>query len=131
MSEQQVVLEHDSDRPLLGRDEHVQVGVVEHRVIDRDPAAIYLEQAGECSQQRGFPGAIRAEDREHFASFDGEIDVERQRAESQHKLGVEAHAAPPVPPSQRSRSPTSTANETAISTRLRISASCGLVSRAR
>ncbi len=79
------------------------------------------------------PGAVRSEDGDHLTGFDSEFDVEVEGAELQADARVEAHPAPGagVPPSHRSRRPTSTANDTAISTRLRINASSGFDSNAR
>ena len=136
VGEQQVVLEHDADRALLGRDEDVGRRVVDDDAVERDPAASIGQQAGERPQHRRLAGAVGAEDGEHSPGLDRELDVEVERAELQRRSSrVERHADAPgraaPPPSQRSRSPTSTANETAISTRLRMSASSGFVSSAR
>ena len=132
VGEQQMVLEHDADGSRLGRDERVGVGIVEHVAIDRDPAPVDREEPPERTQQRRLARAVRSEHGEHLTGLDGEFHVELERSEPHTDRGVEAHAsAARAPPSQRSRSPMRTANETAIISKLMTRASFGSVSSAR
>ena len=133
MREQQVVLEDDADRALLGGDEHLRIGIVEDQFVDPDPAAIECDQPGEDAQQGRLARPVGPEDRQHLARLDAQFEIEVETPEAQTDGRLEAHPAPgpAVPPSHRSRRPTRTTKETAISTRLRISASSGLVSNAR
>src|SRR4029079_15492651 len=93
-----------------------------------DPARIDRQQAGQRTQQRRLARAVRAEDRQHLPGLDVELDIEIERPDSQADSGGEAHPAPDdgVPPSQRSRRPTSTANETANRLTLRTNTSSGV-----
>ena len=89
-------------------------------------------EAREATQQGALAGAIRAEQRHDLAGPRVQLDVERERAEGTDDVGVEAHAAGGAPPPRnRSRKATSTAKDTAISTRLRTIASSGSISFVR
>ena len=128
VSEQQIVLEHDADRTLLGRHEDARHRIVDERTVDGDAAIVDRDQPSQGSQNGRLAGTVRAEDGQRLAPRDAEIDVEVERADAELDVRLEAQR---LSPSQRSRSPTRTANETTISTRLRTSASSGSVSSAR
>ena len=118
--EQEIVLEHDADRSALGRHEDAGA-VVEDRAVELDPTAVEREQPGERAQERGLAGTVRSEDRDRLTVGGGEQRVERERAELQADLCVEAHRTY----SHRSRSSASTATQTASSTTLRPIATSG------
>src|SRR5450432_850182 len=67
--EQRVVLEHETDAPFL----HAQVGGVD--VAETDTALVDRLQSRNRTQQRGFAGAGRPEQREQFARRDLELDI--------------------------------------------------------
>ena len=58
--EQQVVLEHEADRPLGGGHEGAGGGVVEDRAVERDATAVERLEAGDGTQRRGLAGAVGA-----------------------------------------------------------------------
>ena len=89
------------------------------------PASIGSEP-GEAAEQRGLAGAVRAEQGDDLPGLGGELDVEVEASRASGRRGRRGscrRGAPP--PRNRSRSATSTAKETAISTRLRMIASSG------
>ena len=97
------------------------------------PASIG-KQPGEAAEARGLAGAVRSEHGDDLARLGVELDVEVEAAERAARCG--RRGVMPVvrgvpPPSNRSRRPTSTANDTATSTRLSMIASSGLASLAR
>ena len=113
-----MVLEHHADRAVLGGDEHVGRRVVDDRAVDLDAALVDGQQPGQAAQQRGLAGAVGAEHGDDLARLDGERDPQVERAEGDADVGGQAHAFtdPGSPPSQRSRSATSTPNDTTMST---------------
>ncbi len=134
--EQQVVLEHESDRSHFGFDEDVGRRVVDDGVVDRDAAAVDRGESGQAAQHRALAGPVRAEQRQELAGLHVEICVQVERAEPERELSRQGHAATAeirwsVRPNHRSRSPTSTANEIAISSSASTIASSGLVSSER
>ena len=55
--------------------------VLEDDVVEHDPALHDRRQARDGAQQRGLPGAVRAEDRDHFTGLHLQRDREVERAE--------------------------------------------------
>src|SRR5262249_41075169 len=105
--EEQVVLEHEADRPLLGRREGAGGGVLEHLAVERDEAR-HRGEARDRPQQGRLARAVRPKEGHHLAVADLETDVHVERPEGSPHIDLEAHAEP----SQRWRSPTRTASET-------------------
>ena len=132
VGEQQVVLEDDGDRPLLGPHERVGGRVVERLAVELDAPVVDRQQSGEAAEQGGLARAVRSEDGDGLPALGGEVDVEVEAAEGADDAGLEGHAAGVrVPPRNRSRSVTRTPKETAMSTRLSTIASSGLISLVR
>src|SRR5262245_42086461 len=126
MGEEEVVLEHEADRPPVRRDEHACRRVVEHLAPEAHASGAERDQAGERTQERRLAGAVRAEDRDHLAGGDVELGAQLERAETRLDPRAQAHGS-----SQRRRSPISTASETARRTRLSTMPASGWLSRAR
>jgi hypothetical protein len=59
--EQPVVLEHDSEPPVLRRHEHVLGDIVQRSAIESDDAGVQPEQSGDHAQHSRLAGAVRAE----------------------------------------------------------------------
>ena len=140
MGEQQVVLKHDADMTSFGGHERTRRCIIKHIAIELDTSTIYRNESGEAAQQRRLSRSVRPEHSNDFAIGHGDVRVKVEAAELQPKRRVEAHeAAPPKDaapalapvPSHRSRSPTNTANEIAISSSDSTNACSGLVSMAR
>ena len=98
MAEQEVLLEHDADRPALGGDEHPASGIVEHLAIELHLPAVEREQAGDGAQQRGLARPVRAEHRQHLAAGDRELDVEIERADTDAEPGLQRHTTTVIQP---------------------------------
>jgi hypothetical protein len=121
MREQQVVLEHHADVPVLRRHP------VQPPPVQVDVAVVERHQPGERAQGGGLPGAVRAEQRHHLAVGRGQRHVEGEAGPAHHEAGVEAHDVP----SQRSRSAARMTTETTSSTRLSTTAASRSCSSAR
>ena len=89
--EQQVVLEDDGHRSLLGPDERVGRGVVEHLTIEGDAAVVDRQQPGEAAEQRALARAVGSEDGDRFARVGRDVDVQFERAEAAADARLEAH----------------------------------------
>ncbi len=124
VGEEQVVLEDDADRAVLGYDVRVRSGLVENDVVETYRAAVEAQQAGEDPQDRGLPRAVGAEDRDDLVVPGLQVDVEVEGADLDAQLRLEAHATDEG--NQRSRSITRTTIEMAMSTRLSAIALSGL-----
>ena len=124
--EEEVVLEDDPDRALLGRDEDAGA-VVEHGVVEDDAAVFDRGEAGERAEERGLPRAVRTEDPHGLTRPDPDRRVEVEGAEGERDVRVEAH----VTPNHRSRSSASTPTQTARRTTLSPIAMPGSVSSSR
>ena len=127
MRKQQVVLEDEPDRALLGRNVRPGGAVLEHRAVQMDMAAADRDESGQRPQERRLARAVWPEQRHDLSGSDLERDVEVQGTKLQLHRGLQRHAAP----SHRSRRPTSTATEIASSTRLRTNEACGSLSSSR
>ena len=133
--EQDVVLEDEADRALLGLDEYIGIGVVDDHSIEGDLPVIDRSESGEAPQHGALAGAVRTEQSHDLPGGKVHLDLEVERPEVQSDPSVEGHAATctgrlPVP-NQRSRRPTSTPNETPIITMASTIASSGFVSSER
>src|SRR5690606_39029067 len=124
--EEQVVLEDESDAAIRGRDEGSRAGVVEHGAVELDPSALEPLEARDGAEGGGLARAVGPEQRHHLAVGDLDLHLERQRS-----LGEGEVCPQHQRPSQRSRSGTMTARETATSTTDRASAASRSDSRAR
>ena len=98
VGEKQVVLEHHAHRPPIGRHEHVAVarrgaGRVERDVVETHVAGVEGAQPGQAPQHRALARAVRAQQRHDVAGLGVELDVERERAEGDDHVGVQAHGA--------------------------------------
>ena len=118
MGEEQVVLEHDGDRPLLRGDEGRVVGVLQDDAVEHDPTGVEGLQAREGPEQRALPRPVRADDGDDAPLRDRQVDIEVQPAQGELDPRFEAHRFP----SHRPWRPTSTATEMATMTRLSTSA---------
>ena len=128
MGEEQVVLEHDADGPLLGGDEHARrPGSSTTLVVDGQATGVDGLQPGQGAEHGRLAGAVGTEEGHDLAGVDGEVDVEVERPEVEAQRGGGGHDRS----SQRSRSETITTSDTASSTRLMATATSGLASRAR
>ena len=124
---QQVVLEDHRDGPSLGRNEDPRRRFVQHGPVEDDAPSVERQESRQAAEQRRLPRAIGPEHRDHFARFNRQVDIELEGVDAEAHPSLEAHDDP----SQRSRSPISTASETANSTRLNTIAASGLLSSAR
>ena len=70
---QEVVLEDDADRSLLGGHEPLPGGVVERDAVDDHEAVVDGQQPGEAAQQRRLSGTIGTEHRQSLSGRDGEL----------------------------------------------------------
>src|SRR5215207_4733072 len=117
---------------MLRRHEHGTLRRVEWHPVERDVPGVDREEPREAAEQGRLARAVRAENCDDLAPLGMELDLECERPDRDVQRDIEAHVSPaPLSPSQRSRSATSTRNDTAISTRLRTSASSASVSSAR
>ena len=127
--EEEVVLEDHADRAALGHDERAGRGLVERRRRRaRCGRASMAQQPGERPQQRGLARAVRAEERDDLAVAGVRASTSRSSVPSCERAACASRLM--RPPSQRSRSSTSTTIETASSTRLSAIATLGLATRA-
>ena len=125
--EEQVVLEHDGDGPVLGRHEQAAAGVIEGSAVDLDAAVPQRRQPTQSSQKRGFSCPVGPQEGDRLAVGDRERHVEGERPlRAAGTVDPQTHVAP----SHRSRRVNNTATETA-STMDRTMAAPGSVSRAR
>ena len=112
MREQQVVLKHEADLPLLGGQ------LVDGAVADPDVAGIEWHDPGE--RRRAPSTCLRRSVRRSASVRPGvtrQIELEREVAACRTPQGVRISAASCVTPgTQRSRSETSTSTETTMST---------------
>ena len=124
MGEQQVVLKHDADMATFGSHERTRRRIIEHVAIEFDPSPIECDEPREAAQRRRLSRSVRPEYGNDFAIGHGDVRIEVEAAELHSERGVEAHqAAPPIGvppavapvPNHRSRSPTNTTNEIAMS----------------
>src|SRR2546429_5157031 len=127
MRKQEIVLEHEANRTLLGWHPDPLRRILQHGAIQGDASAAQRKKTGQGSQQRGLPCPVWAQHRDQLSSRQAELHVELKIVHAGQDPRLERHDAP----SQRSRSPISTASETASSTRLRTMAASGLLSSAR
>jgi hypothetical protein len=125
--EQQVVLKHDTDRPTIGRTKHPR-RLVPHLVVEADPPAGDGQQARDRAQCGGLAGAVRAEQCDHLAWLDGQLQVELEGVPGHGQFGVQGHRRPLI---QRSRRQARTTTDTASRTTLSTTATSGSVSNAR
>jgi hypothetical protein len=72
--EEQVVLEHEPDRPLRGGHERVGGGIVEHDAVELDAPAVERAQPGDRPQGGGLAGAVGPEERHDLAVVDLQVD---------------------------------------------------------
>ena len=89
------------------------------------------QEPGEAAEHGALPGPVRPEEGHHLSWLDRQLDIEMESTERPHDVRPQRHAAGAPPPRNRSRKPTSTANETQTSTMLSMTASSGFVSLAR
>ena len=82
--EQRVVLEHEADRPPVGRPVDTALGVEPRLLTERDAAARGLVQAGDAAQHRRLARSGRSDERERLGA-DGQVDVDAEGA----KRGVD------------------------------------------
>ena len=130
--EQEVVLEHDANRPSLGRHEHADRRVIEELAVELDASGVDGQQAGEAAERSRLSRAVRPEEGDRLTAPGADVELEMEPTQRAPHLRLQGHGAGGWPlPRNRSRSATSTPNETAMSTRLNTIASSGLVSFAR
>ena len=126
---EQVVLEDDAHGSLVGGHEDAGDGVIEDAVVEPDQPLVDRQQAREAPKERRLPGPVRPEDGDRLATGGVELDVEVERTERALHAGVKAHGVGACPlPRKRSRRPTRTPNDTAMSTKLKTIASSGFTS---
>lgn len=137
--EEQIVLEDHADRTGLGR-RTVQRGPVEAQMTAGERG-----EPGQRAQRGGLPGTVGPEQRDDVTGRGGQRHVESEGTALHDETGVEAVAAYGVGDGagggavdvghdaviQRSRSPASTAIDTASSTRLSAIAAAGSLCNAR
>jgi hypothetical protein len=87
--EQQVVLEHQADRPFGGRHQDFGRGVVEDPVVDRDAPGVDRLQPRHRPQQRRLPRPVGPHDRHHLAVAHLDLDDQVERPEPQAHVGVQ------------------------------------------
>src|SRR4051794_36112533 len=58
MIKEEIALEHDTDTAILGRDEHICLGIVEHGAVEFDTARVDWQETGQTAEQRCLAGAI-------------------------------------------------------------------------
>jgi hypothetical protein len=85
--EEQVVLEHEADRALRGRDEGGGGGVVEHGAVELDPPGVDRLQAGDNPQHRGLAGAVGTEEGDDLPVADLQVDPEVEVADTDLDAG--------------------------------------------
>src|ERR1700682_3668291 len=129
VGKQQVILEDHRDWSPLGRNENAVRRFLQHDPVEGNAACVERQESCQAAEQRRLARAVGPEHGDHFAGLDLQVDIEFEGADAQAHPRLEAHDDP----SQRSRSPISTASETASSTRLNTIAASGfgLVSSAR
>ena len=124
--EEQVVLEHEPDRPLLGRHPGSGRGVLQDGTVEHDPAAVQGHQPGQGAEQGGLAGPVGSQQHHQLAGLDGQLDLQLEPPQGQPDLRLQAHAEG----NQRSRRAISTAREMNSRIRLRAMAASRSVSRA-
>ena len=127
MGEEEVILEHETDGPLLGRDVASGRRLLERLAVELDTTRLNRDKSRNRAQQGRLAGPVGAQQRDHLALLDLDLHLQAQRPERGAHLHVEAHAEP----SQRCLNPTRTASETRSRSRLRRNEPSGLVSRRR
>ena len=128
--EQQVVLEHDADGALGGRDERVGGGVVEHGAVERRCGRASRGcEPGDGAQRGGLAGAVGPEQGDDLAVADLEVDVEVEVAERGPRWRRRQHRV--RRPASGRGAGSSTASDTAMSTSDRAMAASRSDSRAR
>ena len=131
VGEQQVVLEDDGDRSLLGDHEGVGGRFVEDLAVELDAPLVDRQQPGQTAEHSALAGPVGSEHGDGLAALGGQVDVQPEPAERAVDACSQRHAVGAVarpPPRKRSRRPTRTPKDTAISTRLNTIASSGLTS---
>ena len=88
MREENVVLEYDSDVPLLGWYEQAAVGFVEGLAVEFDVTAVESDQAGQGLEGGGLASAVGSEQSHRLAGFDGEGDADREPATRHSQIGL-------------------------------------------
>src|SRR5262249_37681419 len=124
--EEEMVLEHDPDRPALGRHVDARDGVVEHAIPDHDPSLRERHEARERAEERRLAGAVRPAGADRPPPARRQRDPEDEPVQPDDEVGLERHGA-----SQRRRAATSTATDTTSRTTLSTIAASGSLSSAR
>ena len=127
VTEQQIVLEHRADASLVGFDEHVGVDVVEHDVVESDTTGFERDESEHTTQDRRLTRPVGTEHGECLSIVHAERHVETEVAPIHLDRCTETHGRVTSCglPSQRSRKPMSTPNDTTMSTMLRMRAAPG------
>jgi hypothetical protein len=81
--EEQVVLEHEADRPLLGRHPGAGRGVLQDVAVEHDPAPVQGHEAGDGAQQGRLAGAVGAEQDHQLPGGHGQLDLQHQLSQGQ------------------------------------------------
>jgi hypothetical protein len=76
MGKQEVVLKHDADVPVLGRDEHSRLRIVESPSPKGDPTAVDGEKAGQYGHDSRLAGPVGPEEPHSRAWRYGKFDVD-------------------------------------------------------
>ncbi len=121
MRKQPALLEHIADAPAVRRHVDARRGIEQHRIVERDAAAIGRDQPGDQVDERGLAGAGGSEQRGHAARA-LELRGERELAEPLFDVDGEHRHSPwkRVPARRASHSEaTSAASEIAIATSTR------------
>ena len=92
MREEQIVLEDDAHRPLLGGHAPAGAGILQHDPVEHHPPPVEWDQPRQRPQQCRLSGPVGTEEPDHLAREDGELDVELKSAESQLDVSLEAPA---------------------------------------
>ena len=127
MRKQQVLLEDETDRPSLGRHADPSRWVFQYDPVQHDAPGPQGQETGERSQEGGLARPVRTQHGDQFSGGNPQLHVDLKGSNAGADSRLERHDAP----SQRSRSPISTASETPSRTRLRTMAASGLLSNAR
>ena len=130
--EEQVLLEHHTDRPVLRRRPQWTVRPVQFPPAQPQVPGRQRPQPGQRPQRRGLARAVRAEQRDHLPGGDAQPGIEAEPAEVDDQVGVQQGGALGHGlVIQRSRSAARTATETVSRMRLSTVAAFMSVSSAR
>ena len=86
---EEVVLEHHTDGAFGRGDEHVGAGVVEDSPIQHDASGVDRMKACDGAQRSGLAGTVRAQQRDHLAVVDRELEFEVELPEADLDVGAQ------------------------------------------